>query len=110
MRVLLTITYEVVTEESAAVGDAADRGFDVQDEPSTVRDVVRELARCTELSVWPVHSAADLTGHEWASTEPTQNPFDGSWRSESVHVCRLDGRPLSRRALVRLFRAAGLVR
>ena len=110
MRLLLTRTFEVITEDSAAEGDVADHDFEVQDEPTAVRDVIRELAACAELSTWPVRGPADLTGHEWATTEPVQDVHDGSWRSEAVHVRRLDGRPLSPRALFRLYRAAGLVR
>ena len=38
MRLLLTVTYDIVTEASALDGDVSEQEFERQDEPTEVRD------------------------------------------------------------------------
>lgn len=52
---LINKTYDVVTPESAAEGDVADRGFEYEDmRPDDLRDVLRELEAhgCPRLNDW----------------------------------------------------------
>jgi hypothetical protein len=107
-RFVVSRYYEIVTEESARDGEAAERGEVFTDSPMSLEDTVRELSDCYELSSWPVRKPEDMTGYEWASTEPTQDYHDGSYRSESVHVERL-GRPATGAELFRVFKLAGLI-
>lgn len=102
MQFVASVTYGIVTDESARDGDVAESGFDVEGEIMPFRDVVDLLSRCAETSTMPIRSADDATG-TWASTEPTQDCRTGEYRTEHVHV------KASGRNLLRLYRLAGLV-
>lgn len=107
MRVQLSECFEIVTEESAAEGEAADRGFVREREIVSVREALEALRECAEPSSSPI-DARRMSGHEWASTEPSQDMRTGAYESQSIHIAREDGRPMSGRSLFRMFRAAGL--
>lgn len=107
MTLLLSETFEIVTDESARHNDAADRGFIREDEPVTVKDAIGALRECCEPSSSPIRPET-VTGYEWASTEAQQDYRTGEYESRSIHVKRADGTRLSGRQLFRLFRAAGL--
>lgn len=106
MRVQLSECFEIVTEESAAEGEAADRGFVREREIVSVKEAIGALRACSEPSSYPI-DARRMTGYEWASTEPSQDRT-GAYESQSIHIAREDGRPMSGRSLFRMFRAAGL--
>jgi len=99
-----------VTEESAAEGDAEERGFVRERELVSVREAISALAECSELSSWPINGPDQMSGHEWASTEPRQDMHTGAYESRSVHVARADGTPLTGWQLYRLFKSARLVK
>jgi hypothetical protein len=108
-RFLVTRTYDVVAPESARDGEASERGYVYEGEPMSLEGAVRELRECVELSTDPVRSPRDLTGGEWASTEPQRDHRDGSELTNHVHVETLEGEQLPPRVLYRLFRLAGHV-
>jgi 2'-5' RNA ligase len=77
---LYSITYEVVTPESAEQGDFSESGFDVKDEEATLLEIVS------------VAKNRGISGHrggvesEWWSSEPEQNYSDGEETSYSLHI------------------------
>jgi hypothetical protein len=89
---------------------AEEHGFVYEDSHMTAEEAIRELRECSELSVYPVRSPAQLTGYEWASTEGDEDYRTGRNRTESVRVKRLNGKPLSPKSLFVLFHRAKLIR
>lgn len=51
---IYSITYDVVTPESAEQGDVADRGFEVEDEPASLRDVVSAFGKLSSIDSWEI--------------------------------------------------------
>jgi GNAT superfamily N-acetyltransferase len=83
---LYSITYDVVTEESAEEGDVADSGYVDEDvEASTLQEVVL-LA--------DDYSWSEGSGR-WFSTEPTTDYTTGDETSYALHVRHLDGSELT---------------
>ena len=81
-----SITYEVVTEESAAEGDAEERGYEVED---VQVDTLQDLAHEVDSYGWIEDSG------RWFDTEPQQDMHSGSYTRYSLHVKHLDGTELS---------------
>jgi hypothetical protein len=106
-RFLVSQTYSIVTPRSAEIGDFAEIGCDYH-QPMSLEETVKELRRCCQTSCWPVRRN-NMTGHEWASTEPTEDYQTGNTREESIHIARPDGSPLDGRNLYRLWKLAGLI-
>lgn len=101
----LSQTFEVVTEESAADGDAAERGFDWQDAPHTFRETV-ELIRDGGF----IHPSSSHGVPAWLSTEVIQDRafFElGEHRTLSLHP---GGDTCSQRYWEKACRAAGLIK
>jgi hypothetical protein len=108
-RFLVSRTYGIVTPESASNGEESEGGFVFEREPMSLEDTVKELRECSTLSSWPVRSPRNLSGYEWASTEPSVDYQSGNETTESVHVKTLWGSDLDPRDLYRLFQLAGLI-
>ena len=105
MPIILSQTFEVVTEESAADGDAAEQGFDWQDAPHTFRETV-ELIRAGGFS----HPSGTHGAPAWLSTDVIQDRafFErGENRTLSLHPGR-DSR--SQRYWAKACRAAGVIK
>ena len=105
MPIILSQTFEVVTEESAADGDAAARGFDWQDAPHTFRETVA-LIRDGGF----IHPSCSHGVPAWLSTEVIQGRdfFErGENRTLSLHPGR-DSR--SQRYWAKACRAAGVIK
>ena len=78
-------TYEIVTEESAAAGDAADRGFEYEDnEFDSLWDMAKEI-----VDGGGGFEASDSRRPPevgtWYSSEPTQDQDTGGWTTYSFH-------------------------
>ena len=102
--IILSQTYEIVTEESAADGEAAARGFDWQDAPHTFRETV-ELIRDGGF----IYPSCSHGAPAWLSTEVIQDRafFElGEHRTLSLHPGR-DSR--SQRYWAKACRAAGVI-
>lgn len=103
MPIILSQTFEVVTEESAADGDVAESGFDWQDAPHTFRETV-ELIRDGGF----IHPSCSHGTPGWLSTEVIQDRAffeDGEHRTVALHPGR-DSR--SQRYWAKACRAAGV--
>jgi hypothetical protein len=84
--ILINRTYEIVTEESAEHGDAAERGFISQDEPYAFRELVDAL-RNGEPSCYPTQGFT----FEWVTVDcgETREFFErGERRTEYIHFSR----------------------
>lgn len=100
MPIILSQTYEIVTEESAADGEAAESGFDWQDAPHGFRETV-EIIRDGGF----IHPSCSPGVPGWLSTESEQDFGTGEWESKSLHPAR-DAR--SQRYWAKACRAAGV--
>ena len=84
MPILISKTFEFVTDESASYGEAAKRGFVFEERPYTFRELVREMERFPECSCCPASGDA----HEWLTSYAEQDFRTGTYESESIHFCR----------------------
>lgn len=108
MQVLLTECYEIITPESAADGDAAERGLITEREPVSVRDAIEKLRECSALSTSPIRSVGDCR-FVWAETDGDTNYRTGAVERRSIHLRAWNGGELSARQMARMLRAGGLV-
>jgi hypothetical protein len=84
--ILINRTFEIVTEESAADGDAAERGMLASNEAVTFRELVSML-RYGEASEWPASGEA----REWVTQDQgeTRAFFErGEREAHSIHYSR----------------------
>ena len=103
-------TYSETTPESASEGDFSNTGFVYKDQSFTLRELIRELEDCSELSSWPVKTPADCHRGIWASTESHITCYrTGTETSESIHIESVNGKPIRPAQLFRLFKLAKLV-
>lgn len=104
MPIILSQTYEIVTQESAELGDAQERGFDWEDAPHTFREVVDLIER----EGFTVPSCSQGVPR-WLSTEVIQDSayFErGEERTLSLHPGE-DAR--SQRYWAKACKAAGVI-
>lgn len=98
----LSQSYEIVTEESAADGDAAERGFDWEDAEHTFREAV-ELIKDGGF----IHPSCSHGVPGWLSTEAEQDIHSGEYETKTLHPGK-DAR--SQRYWEKACRAAGFVK
>lgn len=103
----VAVCYSIVTQESAAIGDAAEHGTE-SDEATDFEGAIRQLESCVELSAAPIRRPEDCRG-VWAIREATTDHQTGDDRTETVHVTRENGAPLPDSDLFELYRRAGLI-
>lgn len=84
--ILISCTYEVVTEESAEHGDAEERGFEYENAPTEYDDVVRIL-KGLEPSCRPITNGA-LT---WFTSYGDADFKTGNRTNKSYHLVRGQG-------------------
>ena len=105
MPIKLSQTYEIVTEESAENGEAAEIGFDWQDMPHSFRETV-DLIKDGGF----IHPSNSRGVPRWLSTEVIQDQAffeDGEHRTLSLHHGN-DAR--SQRYWEKACKAAGVVK
>ncbi len=99
-------TYEIHTEESRAEGDAAERGFEFENQPYTLDQLVSELS-----DGGYVHLSSTLVdGRTWASTEGTEDFQTGEDTVYSLFIKNEDGSMLSSEEMEEIYGMAGLVK
>ena len=104
-------TYEVITPESAEVGDAEDRGFEWEGREFTFRDLVKAIKYdgYSETSSWPLTEAAARKHAPWITTEGDTDYRTGAETRYSLHLDD-DQNPRARRYWAKALRFAGLVK
>lgn len=95
----LSMTYQIVTPESAETGDFADSGFIFADAEVSARELARYIMR--EGFTWPDCSHGMP---RWLSTEPYTEPFTGETETRSIHPSR---DPQSQKVWERVLRICG---
>lgn len=100
MPLLLSKTYEIVTEESAASGDAAERGYRWQDRTHTLSETV-DLIKQGGF----IHPSCSSGVPAWLSTEATMDTQSGEWTTESLHPGKS---AMSQRCWEKACKAAGV--
>lgn len=78
---LISKTFEYVTEESAGAGEAEETGFVFYDEPMSFRELVSELRNYCHASSYPCNG----TRYDWVTTESEQDYMTGGYTSYSLH-------------------------
>lgn len=85
--ILISQTYEVVTPESAEDGEAADQGFEFQNQEFSFRELVELLREHPQAS-----SSGPVSEHVWFSSYPDHGSREyfeeGEERSTAVHFSR----------------------
>jgi hypothetical protein len=76
--ITISATFEVITEESAEHGEAAEAGFLWEDRPHTFRELVCLLNGAAPSSSPPEHM-------RWATVHGWMCPIDGSFTNVSYH-------------------------
>lgn len=95
-------TYTIITDESAEDGDAAERGFDWQDESMTYRELVQRMHR-------DYRGAEPSQSHgvpAWITSHGERDCTDGTFRDISLHPSN----PRAKRWWGRALVSAGIIR
>lgn len=82
--ILISKTYEVITEESAEQGEAEERGFEFEDVEYSFRELVELMRECGEASSKP--SSGSI--YEWLTCYGDMDMHDGSYTNYSLHYSR----------------------
>lgn len=104
--IILSQTYEIVTEESAAEGEIAESGFDWENSKFSFRELVEIIQGCGFIhpSEYPCYYP---NAPRWISTEPVIDYRSGEWETKSLH-CANDAR--SKRYWAKACLAAGITK
>lgn len=105
---VVSVTYEVITEESAVDGDAAERGHEIEHEPHDfegLQALVRQYGTTDP-------SASSPGPRVWfSSTSPVEDRAffeDGESRFHSLHIHTINGRELEAEDFQRLANKLGI--
>ena len=98
--ILISETYEIVTDESAEYGDAADRGFNSECEELTFRELVEKMREFPEPS-----SGGKVNHHTWFSSYAERDFRTGEEETRSIHFHR-DNSPKMEKYWIKAAKAA----
>ena len=103
------MAYDVVTEESAAEGDVAERGWEVErsDDYQSLHDLLSDVSGKASWTEW---SSTNPSGHDWVVSEAEQDYRTGDYTSYALFIRRNDGQPLSAREIGYVTDELGLQR
>ena len=105
MPLLIDVTYEIITEESAENGEAEETGFVEENGEYTFLELVRKLRDYSELSC----SGRTIDTSTWSTNYGDMDPSSGEYRTESIHYSHLNP-PRNAKYWAKALRAAGLVK
>lgn len=102
------MAYEIVTEESAAEGDAEERGWEVElSEPyASLEELLREVGSVASWVEWS--SSNPNPEHDWLVSDSEQDMHTGAYKSYSLWIMRGDKKPLSKEEMIFISKALGL--
>jgi hypothetical protein len=102
MTILVNITFEIVTEESAENGETAESGFLAENSEYTFRELVETLRdKFTNASCWPVSASVNT----WFTNDPDTDFRTRDVETESIHYSR-DNPPKNAKYWEKAIRAA----
>jgi len=101
------MTYEIVTEESAAEGDFEETGWEEErsDDYQSLHELLEDVSHKANWLEW---SSSHPTGNDWITSEADQDYRTGAYTSYGLFIKRNDGQPLSRREIVYISDELGL--
>jgi hypothetical protein len=89
------MTYDIVTEESAAEGDTAENGW--EEEGSEAYDSLEDLLREVRSKAhWLEWSSSVPHPGAWITSEAEQDMHSGDYKNYDLFIERVDKKPLSR--------------
>jgi hypothetical protein len=103
MKKSFTVTYEIITEESAEFGDFAETGFVERD--LSLREAVDHLfnTRGTYARITAIEGdCSDISQTRWVTVYHNQDWFNGEYENRSIHFPK-NITPSSRKRLVDLL-------
>jgi hypothetical protein len=89
----VSMAYEIVTEESAEIGDAEERGYEIEDRFCETIDDVISIGNDKAWIAWS--SDPMDPSHDWLISQEEKDMYDGSSTSYTLRIKREDGKPLS---------------
>lgn len=78
--IYVNVTYEIVTEESAANGEAEESGFEAHDKEYSFRELVELFQNCASAS-----SSSDYDMRTWVISHDDQDMVTGDVTTRSYH-------------------------
>ena len=78
---LISKTYERVSDEGLEKGEVEEQGFVFQDEPYTFRELIDELRLYSHASSYPCRGSR----YDWLTTQSYQDFQSGDYTSYSLH-------------------------
>lgn len=103
------MSYQVVTEESAAEGDFAESGWE-EERSKNYRSLKELLHDVSGKANWTEWSSTNPSGTDWITSEPEQDYRTGNYTSYDLFIKRNDGQPLSARDISYITDELGLHR
>ena len=80
---LISKTFQIITEESAKNGEASENGFEFQDGEYSFRELVKELKEYNELSC-----SHDHDRNTWVTQYGDMDLHSGDYTNYSLHFSR----------------------
>lgn len=84
MNILVNKTFDIITPESAVIGDFEESGFEFQNEPFTFRELVELMSEHPQPSQWPNNGGPRV----WLSSYGEQDFRTGEEKTTSIHFSR----------------------
>jgi hypothetical protein len=93
---IVSKTYEIITPESAEIGEVADTGYLFEKETMSFEDVVDEIEtggyiEAGDSRAERAKGPAEMPDSLQLSTEADQDPYSGEWESSSLHIDNAKG-------------------
>ena len=85
---IVSVTYEVITPESAEVGEPSDSGFEIQEEPMTLEDVKSTMSYNEFYTEGQPQSGKEV---HYVIADPERDMQDGSEKYYTIHIKKIDG-------------------
>jgi len=103
---VMSMTYEIVDEESAAMGDAKERGWEYEDEEY---DSLEELLDdVQDKASWVEWSSSHPRPGDWIRSEAEQDYSTGEWTTYDLFIKKPKREPLTREEMKYISKYLGL--
>jgi hypothetical protein len=85
---LVSVTYDIITPESAQIEEPSDSGYEIQDEPMTLEDVQRSIRDNGFYTQGSPQSGNEV---RYETADPERDMQDGSEKYYTIHIKKIDG-------------------